>query len=145
MTKFEIIKDTVEYYFKNPRAINPDVVPSCFLRSKDGAYCAVGRTIDPSTPIGEKLLIPGGSSETPYGLFKTYQEEEFMKPEYRGHEFGFWEELQKLHDRSVCWDSKRDGGNMLTDAGKHRVTQIVASYYPLDKQSDEIKQWLKSL
>lgn len=145
MTKFEIIKETVEYYLKNKRAINPDRVPSCFLRSEDGAYCSVGRIIDPETDTGKKLLFPGGDSESAYGLFTIYKEEDFVKPEYRGHEPSFWDELQKLHDRAFLWDAKTDGGNMLTDAGKHRVTQVIATYYPLDKQTDEIKNWLKQL
>jgi len=101
-TKRTIIEETVEYYSEHPRGVT--VVGHCEY-AVNGTHCAVGRClIDPV----EFQKVVGSSS-----IKKSMRLDENLKPEYRGHEIGFWKNLQMFHDNSFNWE---EGG--LTEDGR---------------------------
>lgn len=95
MNKIEIINETVEYYKTHNRAISLDPHGNfvCHYINSAGDMCAVGRClIDPIDIRGDVYFIcPDDGLDT------------ILKEEYRGHDIGFWNELQKIHDRNYNW------------------------------------------
>ena len=103
-TKVEIITETRDYYAADPvgrRATGCSPHHPCRYITGDGRMCAVGRClIDPLDYLGgfrtyvEELGIKTSSGSVPEGI---------LQPEYDGHPFYFWSDLQKFHDGHEYW------------------------------------------
>jgi hypothetical protein len=52
-------------------------------------------------------------------IFNTYGLDCNLKPQYRGHDVHFWEDLQLLHDKNDNWD-----GRKLTTNGRQVLNNI---------------------
>lgn len=154
MTKLEIIDDIVEYYEENPEdkrcAVEFDGGSACVYWNGETG-CAVGRSLKPEfrdkilddsfvssdSDLGE-YTIADFSSDDPntfdlYGLIVFYEGlqgvdeagiDDLLQPRYRGHEFGFWKDMQQLHDDSENW--ARKGG--LTEEGKELVSRFKKTW-----------------
>lgn len=130
-TKKEIIDETVAFYSEDTsrRATNIELIggisfPRCKYLTEDGRMCAVGR-----------CLIPDGKIRN-YGNDYSYEIamctsgqitnlEEILKPEYRGHDIGFWRDLQNFHDdnENAFWNE--DG---ITEIGLNFVESLHLKY-----------------
>lgn len=115
-TKLEIIEETVRYYSEDPsRQSKNHSNGACYYLSPDGKKCAFGRCcIDPKVTWSGPV----------YHIFdrETRQEihyEDALMPEYRGHGYVFWKELQNLHDLML------DGTGFTKDGQKeiHRMKE----------------------
>lgn len=105
-----IILETVEYYKKNPRAMDNNN-RGTYLTT-DGRMCAVGRClIQPTIDM--------------IGNVRSYINplDTILKLEYRGHSIEFWEDLQILHDHNNFWNS-----NCLTIKGEVFVQTLLEKY-----------------
>lgn len=87
----EIFDETVEAY-KGGLETRGSSKYGCKYLTPDGKMCAVGRCC-----IGPK---PGwiGSANSIRTKDATFDLEEVLKPEYRGHNVDFWLDLQGFHD-----------------------------------------------
>jgi hypothetical protein len=90
-TKEQIMIETFEFY-SDPynRAARDD--GGCFyLDPVSLKQCAVGRCLNQEAEL-EKLE---------HSVERCWNEiQELLLPEYQGHEYGFWQELQDWHDNS---------------------------------------------
>lgn len=126
-TKVEIINETPEYYKTNPRGLD-DALGSCvYYNPTTGAMCNVGRCcIKPSYlwygPPSDGILVEGKDSD------KRVWIDELLKPEYRGHDVNFWDDLQSFHDRPRFWKANDKGGSDLTSAGYERLEELLARW-----------------
>ncbi len=89
-TKREIIEETVAAYNYNSRAISN--MGHCVIQTNDGRKCAVGRCM---TDAAALALINTTGPEHDF--------DEYLKPEYHGHNWKFWRDLQTLHDDPIHW------------------------------------------
>lgn len=55
--------------------------------------------------------------------FRRRNVDDALKPDYRGHDIGFWYEVQMLHDRHEYWDD--DG---ITEKGRGYVKTLKERY-----------------
>lgn len=113
-SKLEILQETIEAYSKpGTRASNGT---ACFYyETKTGNRCAFGRCCSEENA---KTLVSHR-----YGTvfdFKTHIDD-FLLPEYRGHDAEFWRLIQRLHDNDENWN--KDGS--LTGYGKKFVDFII--------------------
>ena len=125
-TKVEIIKETVEYYSKNPRGVRKAEAGGfgfrCVYYNEDsGAMCAVGRC----------LMIPEQYSTIRENIYCSFDWigglDARLKPEYRGHKLRFWVKLQTFHDTGGNWEEKiGEPGNVLTFDGRNEYNQLIA-------------------
>lgn len=106
-TENEIIKETVEFYWADPkrRATAAAPGPACAYLTIDGRMCAVGRCL---TPLHVKRAhgVLCSVSKLPGRLLEASLDE-ILQPEYRGHSVEFWDKLQTLHDNEPIWDSEQ--------------------------------------
>lgn len=95
-SKLEIIEETVNYYSKDTsrRATTKDWF--CDYLTEDGRTCAIGRV----------LIEPKSYNGDVYSLNISKDLETIIKEEYRGHNIGFWADLQRLHDKDNYWDKE---------------------------------------
>lgn len=120
-TEEEIVRETVEYYCNNPRALSEH--GDCLYLTEDGNRCAVGRCLKKPVRyfLTTKSSDPLPISEHDLSVDDIINLDQYLKKEYRGHDSLFWRRLQVLHDGASYW--KRVGKNkkVLTDEGKQWV------------------------
>lgn len=117
LTKLQIINQTVRYYKKYARCNKPGTnggsICVYYHEDEEGySCCAVGRCLK------NPKLFDGNS----YGVSEFNCEFDLnaqLKPDYRGHEIEFWEEIQELHDSDCYWKN-----NELTTIGKKYVEDL---------------------
>jgi hypothetical protein len=115
-TKLQIIEETAAFYMEDPsrRAYNA-ITDMCEYQTTDGRNCAVGRYfIDPQNIRN-------------YGVKELALRGEFLQEnlieEVRGHDWVFWESLQRFHDRFFYWDT--DG---ITESGRTYLQELKQKY-----------------
>jgi hypothetical protein len=111
-TKLQIINETVEFYSKNPRAVEAG---GCRILTSDGRTCAYGRCM---TEEAQKQFL-NKVGPTP----SNSHNDENMQLEYRGHNGDFWNDIQVLHDNESYWN-----GAELTPDGEEYVRQLKQRY-----------------
>jgi hypothetical protein len=123
-SKIDIINETVQYYSEdtNRRAVNDTNGCSYYF---EGKMCAVGRCV--TNP--QKFDKDSNNSNTTSQIYSLVHQANFklnarLKPEYRGHDLNFWEDLQSLHDTHYYW--KRAKG--LTEMGQSKVKELLERY-----------------
>lgn len=147
-TKREIIKETYDYYSTDPSrrgARKTDSgFESCSYFQNERQMCAVGRCFLPQYQNEEfsKSLEGDVEEVVEYFInkdydffdFESYREkvnmseiyEEFdalLKPEYRGHEIQFWQDLQGLHDFGQNWSASG-----ISEIGKKEYYFLLEKY-----------------
>ena len=107
----EIIDETAGYYNLLNRSISlENGSVSCLYNGPEGKQCAFARIcIDPSN-FREGLRA---------GVILNRYGESILKPEYRGHDFSFYSDIQDLHDRQSYWTNTG-----LSELGKERVEKL---------------------
>ena len=154
MTKKEIVEETLAYYEKDPerRAIHPET-KECMYNLKDkgilgewnGKYkhCAVGRCLDKKYKM-EGEALPGNSGvdsvdvtvlankiSDAYSIKTEIKFDDLLDPKYKGHEIGFWKELQQLHDRENLWvDSPSIFCTTTSNKLRKEKVEIILNNYP---------------
>lgn len=118
MTKLEIIEDTIKYYSEDVSRRSITINNRCVYKGPDCKECAFQRVVvdDLSIYDGEYILSSAKSiiEGNPAIVFK---------PGYEGHEAGFWNSIQALHDRGYYWDK-----NGLTTTGLLEVEALKEIY-----------------
>lgn len=94
----DIIKEFVDIYVADPSKRGLDSRHMCvYLNPMNGNQCMVGRClVDPKGVPNSNQLCDW--SEIDQALF-----DDLLKPEYRGHDFEFWIDMQDLHDLPTNW------------------------------------------
>jgi len=103
-TKLEIIEETEQYYSDASKrgGIYREGDPNnlrCKYITPDGKMCAVGRCMIAPKDYGTGVCGIVYNHNIRYGSVDEL--DELLKEEYRGHDIGFWESLQMLHDINV--------------------------------------------
>jgi len=153
MTKKQIVEETLAYYEKDPnrRAIHPES-GECMYNLKDkgslgkwnGKYkhCAVGRCLDEQYKMkGEALPGNGGTDAVDvtaltnkisdaYNLETKLKFDDLLNPKYRGHEIGFWKQLQQLHDRENYWEDSLNILHKTSNKVRKEKVQMILDNYP---------------
>ena len=129
-TKLKIVVETACYYNSGNRGYNGSS-GSCTYLNDEGNMCAVGRCMNEGSLQEVSLRererknkrASDGLSLAVDGLAKLYNGIDILlKPEYRGHDLEFWENMQCLHDNSRAW---WDGG--LTGHGLKQVEVLFGA------------------
>lgn len=121
-TRIEVINETVEFYRENPnrRAFNTEIGQCAYFVEPKGKQvkhkmCAVGRLLkepkkheNTEGPASDLINAEG------YGVFKV---------DYQIRDPGFWDDLQRLHDRKKHW-TKRG----LSKKGKEYLNGLLETY-----------------
>lgn len=117
----EIIEDTLEFYKKNPRAVNE--FGQCSYIDGNGNRCAVGRYISEEhiKQVNEKPF----NGQSVDGLHNEWELDTILIDTARGLDIDFWSDLQHLHDSRKCWN-----GNKLTKFGREQSIIIKAKWAP---------------
>lgn len=112
MTKEEIVKETALFYNSKNRSFSAEDYVCCYTDANSN-HCAVGRCM-----IAEKRpsINSGRNTDTLSKLLGEDDIDSILEEKYRGHEFEFWLNLQRLHDDEFHWTE--DGIN---DKGKQFV------------------------
>lgn len=118
MTKVEIIEETAKQYTTSTRAYD-EASQSCEYVTSDGKRCAVGRCIkdDKVELVSERL---GNHVVCSLNFLQIKQ---LFKPEYKGHGFNFWADLQELHDQRTYWNKSG-----LSDQGRVFYNLLLERY-----------------
>jgi hypothetical protein len=104
-TKNEIIKETVEYYWQDPKRRASTGLGCHYRVPDDGRMCAVGRCLTAEAlPQASKVMV--GAYELAGRLYADCLDD-LLQPEYRGHSVDFWDRLQTVHDNEHIWDSEQ--------------------------------------
>ena len=121
MTKEEIIKETVnEYQDASKRAKDGNI---CKYEAENGNKCAVGRCMIPGSLIKRSdLEIEGVAMISDFvgPVGPKWNLEEILKPEYRGHEWAFWRDLQILHDEGIFYTDGK-----MNDRGQEFAARLI--------------------
>lgn len=117
-TKREIIEETVAYYSEDVtrRALSyreGGSIAGCKYLTSENKMCAVGRCLT------EEGLKEWGD----YSSYFTLDMIDSLKEEYKVDDYGFWSDLQKLHDTNSNWDE-----NGLSEDGKSFVNWLLETY-----------------
>ena len=118
MTINEIVRETVEFYSNNRRALKPSGM--CSYEIESGDRCAVGRCIEEDC-MG---LVRDAEEDKGEFAIEVFQDrvgvslEECLQEKYRGHSLSLWKSLQTLHDNNTFWD-----GRNITKQGKEFVKE----------------------
>jgi hypothetical protein len=113
MTKIEIIEETVNYYAEDTNRRGLETNGTCSYFTSEGKMCAVGRA----------LIHPEEVSSLLFASELLNNGDNFLKPQYRGHDPYFWQELQFLHDTSIYWDLSG-----LTEEGATALNRLREKY-----------------
>ena len=119
-SKIEIINETVEFYGADlgRRSVTSDG-RSCMYNSPNGNHCAFARCVsNPSVLMGYEGKSIFGLSENNVELF--------LKDEYKGHNIGFWFDIQGLHDYNPNWNLIEGKG--LSDEGEQKFKKLIEKY-----------------
>jgi len=117
----EIIDETVRYYSEDlsRRAYVKGL--GCQYLTEDGRMCAVGRCLGNVEEIARHY-------NAGYMVCNIFESVKF-KPQYRGLNVEFWNDLQSLHDPCAYWDGGlTESGQEWVDAMKSMAKQ--GHYYP---------------
>jgi hypothetical protein len=137
MTKEEIIKDTIEWYSVGGRRSLGENGKKCCYHSENGNKCAVGRFIlhDKINQVVE--TCNGGDVDdlaSHFGLTISEDEHGFIKSidniieeKAKGHNIGFWNSLQSLHDTNSHWNEDGSINNIGTS-----YVEKMCKWYDLD-------------
>ena len=130
MTKIEILDFVVNYYKTHPRAVIPGSASCTYLNQITGDRCAHSICIEDS--VLEKIVADANTlglyslssgAETIIRVFG----DEIHKPEFRGHDIKFWEDVQWLHDKESNWIEIADG-NELSMEGSLVLSALKVKY-----------------
>lgn len=121
MTKKQIVEETIEYYKTNPRGIELNY-QMCQYWTDEGNMCAIGRCLKEPKKF-ENHLDENALELTDVDL------EQFLKPEYLGHDINFWVQLQMFHDENFNWNKNDKGGQDITDYGEAFIRQKLQPLY----------------
>ena len=155
MTKKQIVEETLAYYEEDPnrRAIHPESGECMYNLKENGSlgkwngkykHCAVGRCLDKKYKMyGEGLPGNGGVngvdviSLTPtikkgLNLKSKLEFDDLLDPKYRGHEIGFWNQLQQLHDKESYWSgwSKTNISSKTAAKCRKEKVQFILDNFP---------------
>ena len=114
-SKAEIVVETLRHYNLKNRGYNSEFDNCTYLDKSTGNKCAVGRCILDSeiekvseyeqNVYKENRINKTSISPTVTNLVENFADlDSLLKPEYRGHDIDFWENLQYIHDRSLFWN-----------------------------------------
>ena len=111
-TKTEIINETAEFYGADPtrRAILFTAQGGhsiCAYLTEEGKKCAVGRYLIERKKIsnhgnGQKVC----AKDLTCAVTSIEDLDQYLLPEYRGHEIDFWMKLQSFHDTDKYFSEK---------------------------------------
>lgn len=132
-TKLEIICYVVGMVALNGRAVN-ETAGGCELETSDGRRCFVSLCL---TDQGRERIVLLGDGTGGLKGFHSDQPDDFvngdyLRPEFRGHSFEFWRELQLVHDN---WDGNANtwqpsekhfwnDNYALSELGRNRLKEI---------------------
>lgn len=117
--KTEIIDETAGFYNSNNRGYSVST-QSCVYLDQDGNMCAVGRCLSsPETFMFDKSIVNIHSIL----IHRGEDFDDYLKPEYRGHDISFWRDLQYFHDSPSNWNEEG-----LTEKGKEQYTILLNRY-----------------
>ena len=116
MTKLEIIEELFDNgYCKAPSARSVTGDGFCEYQTSDGRMCAAGKCLEsPEIEMGPCDDI-------------VYLESK-LKQSFKGHEIGFWRDLQELHDGENYWHTDETSQAGMSDEGKNRLTKLKEKY-----------------
>jgi hypothetical protein len=117
----KIINDTVQFYKKNPRAVNQH--GQCSYIDKAGNRCAVGRYI--SEEYIEQVNNSSAIGLSVEGLHNAFEIDTILVDTVQGLDLNFWIDLQNLHDSRAYWN-----GMELTTAGLGMVKHLRTKWAP---------------
>lgn len=109
-TKAEIIDEILGIYIADPSRRAATSLGKCEYLTEDGRMCALGQCLDKDHPDYRTICRVNDIATGIPDLDGK------LRPEYRGHEVGFWRDLQLMHDSAFYWDV--DG---LTEFGKSNM------------------------
>ena len=130
MTKIEILDFVVNHFNTHPRAVIPGSASCTYLNQITGDRCAHSICIEDSVletivadvnTLGLYSLSSG--AETLIRIFG----DDMHKPEFRGHDIKFWEDVQWLHDKESNWIEIADG-NELSMEGSLVLSALKVKY-----------------
>ena len=104
--QLQLLEETIEYYSKNPRAIENS---HCCYKTSNGHRCAIGRLLDDETLI----IIRNTGSVSANDIWDK------LPQEIRDFGINFLADLQALHDNPYNWESSG-----LSGEGKGFVNDI---------------------
>lgn len=121
-TKKEIILETAAFYGEDPsrRATNAEGI--CRYLMQDGRKCAVGRCLIE----GKKICFGGRQKDAIFADIKANHIDNLdshLLPEYRGHDVGFWQELQYWHDSHLNFTETG-----LSEKGQQQAKFLLTNY-----------------
>ena len=109
-TQAEIVIETLKFYNTNNRGYNSEADHCTYYDKSTGNKCAVGRCINDSAiesvyKCEQDYLKSTDASPNALTLDTLFKGiDNLLKPEYHGHDIGFWESLQYIHDCTHFWD-----------------------------------------
>lgn len=114
MTKIEIIEETIKFYSEDPSRRAVDADRKCKYLTYDGRKCAYGRCMTEEA-VQDAAKVQASIKKLlhdRYDAYNIYREpsdsyifDEPLQEKYHGHNIGFWEDIQNLHDEMAYWDS----------------------------------------
>ena len=106
MTEREIVQETVDFYSQDLGRRSKNQVGYCVYNGLNGTHCAIGRCLLPHyTNQGEALKVgPSVAANNLAKALKVLTFDELLQEKYRGHQRGFWTDLQRLHDDDSFWN-----------------------------------------
>lgn len=113
LTTKQIIDETVEYYKTHARGMNEQ--RSCEYKTDEGHMCAVGRCL---TDDGHAQISYQNSLVEDIINLDT-----LLKPQYKGYDLAFWQNLQRLHDDDNYWEEIGDK-NILSVEGEEYLLDL---------------------
>jgi hypothetical protein len=128
-TKPEIAEETVVHYKTNPRGFSASNLNCVYYNPSNGAMCGVGRCcIEPkqcwSGPPSDGISV----NDDMRIVDKKVPLDELLKPEYRGHDPKFWDDIQMFHDINSNWKLNDLGGHDLTSQGYERLEELLQTW-----------------
>lgn len=124
-TTNEIIDYVVNYYKTNPRAVSSSGV--CKYLTYKGYRCGHSICLDDGIDCS-KWYFGASSAIRKFG-------DKIHKPEFRGNERQFWQEIQSLHDNNLHWVPNSVGGSDLSKEGESFVQRMKSTNYKQDEIS----------
>lgn len=101
-TKQEIIKETAEFYNLTNRGYKER--KGCLYLTEDGKKCAIGRCISDDKLHWFSLRFSAGIMDVSGSFVEGETLDDYLQPEYQGHDLSFWSCLQEFHDDENNWD-----------------------------------------
>jgi hypothetical protein len=127
MTKKQIIDEISSIYINDPSKRAYSSSHGCQYLTEDGRMCAVGQCLlEPENMLFGGISVRVEQEEGLFGVTKISSWlDSKLKPEYRGHDVMFWQNLQDFHDFNHHWR-----GNTITEDGKNHLQTLYDKYAP---------------